>query len=150
MSTRPRLLLWQLASFVLILFSAQAVRGQTQPVNGEQTSIPLNYHFPTNQQMLQAYLRDTFGPRAFLQSAFAAITNHVANDPPEWGRVRGRTSCESSGRRSAGFFGVDQSHSRYLLIRFFHQFHIHKRDTKSLTVIGFKRSACKQSSFAAT
>jgi hypothetical protein len=87
-------------SFGTQLVLAQMPASAAQPTTEAAAAIHSDFHFPTGQERFHAYLRDTFGPGALLQSAFVAGTNHFDNDPPEW-----RQGAQGYGRRFASRFG---------------------------------------------
>lgn len=99
-SARLKFALWLLAPVALISFGVRMARGQTQNPNDNRALVFSENHFPTNRQRIRAYLRETLGPSAFLQSAFVAGTHQFANNPPEW-----RQGTGGYNRRLASRFG---------------------------------------------
>src|ERR1700735_4767624 len=87
--------------------SQQAAFVPSSPVNGH---LELEYHRPTAREKLKTYAFDTFGPYAFLGSAFSAgiaqgetaSKAHNAGIPPDWGQ-----GWDSYGARVGSDFGIN-------------------------------------------
>jgi len=87
-------------SFGTRMILAQTPSTREQPEAEATASIRSDFRFPTSRERFDAYLKDTFGPGALLQSALAAGTNHFVDDPPEW-----RQGVQGYSRRFASRFG---------------------------------------------
>jgi len=92
--------LLRLALIALIWSCAQMAHGQAPDPGDGRAQQQADYRFPEVHERINALLRETFGPRAFLQSALAAGARHLADDPPEW-----RQGATGFNRRLASRYG---------------------------------------------